>query len=113
MKSIWHMPAGNNGSTSCRSADTKLLQGAAPKLSTHVRNYGDVLRNRLLTRAAPIRAATVRERKRRDTIPYFRNGALRHSSPRENLACTGLSRPTSRQNSRIHVAFETPILMSV
>ena len=37
---------------------------------------GESSKNRLLTRAAPFRAATVRERSSRDTIPYFRNGAL-------------------------------------
>jgi hypothetical protein len=47
-------------------------------LSTRVRNYGDASGKRLLTRAALIRAATVRERSPLDTEVYLRNGVLSH-----------------------------------
>ena len=46
------------------------------KLSTRIRNCGDVSGSRLLTRAALIGAATVRERSPRITTAHLRNGVL-------------------------------------
>jgi len=46
------------------------------RLSAHVRDYGGVLGNRLLTRAALIRAANVRERLPWNTNVFWRNGVL-------------------------------------
>jgi hypothetical protein len=48
----------------------------AGELSTPFQKFANVSRNRLLTRAAPIGAATVRERSSRDTRPYLRNSVL-------------------------------------
>ena len=52
------------------------LDGRQFGLSTRIRNYGDVSGNRLLTRAALIGAATVRERLPLNTTAYLRNGVL-------------------------------------
>ena len=49
------------------------------RLSAHVRNHGGASGNRLLTRPALIRAATVRERLPWTTNVHLRKGVLRHS----------------------------------